>query len=98
MFKRTYLCITPEIFKTLYKIFIRPKLEYASIVWFPYLKSDIIRLEKIQRRATRCVKYLSHLPYMERMRSFGLICLKNKRIRADLIFTWKLLNGVRDFL
>ena len=50
LFKRTYVCITPDIFKIIYKIFIRPKLEYASVVWSPYLKSDILRLENIQRR------------------------------------------------
>ena len=62
----------------------------------PFLKSDILRLGNIQRRATRCVKMLSHLPfqYRERMRRLCFICLENRRSRGDLIFTWKLLSGM----
>jgi hypothetical protein len=35
----------------LYKSFIRPHLEYCSIVWDPYLIGDIEMLEKVQRFA-----------------------------------------------
>ena len=32
---------------------VRPILEYAAPVWYPYLVKDIILLEKVQRRASR---------------------------------------------
>ena len=42
---------------TLYKSFIRPHLEYGSIVWDPYLAGDVDALEKVQRFALRvCLK------------------------------------------
>ena len=64
------------------------------------LKSDILRLENIQRRASKCVRCIAHLPYRERLRSLGFVCLENRRKRADLILTWKLLHGVTscDFI
>ena len=94
LLKRTFICITPAIFRNFYKVFIRPKLEYACSVWSPFLKKDINKLEKVQRRATKCVTCIANLPYRERMRVLGLICLENRRTRADLILTWKILNGV----
>ena len=78
----------------LLKVRVRPKVEYAGVVWSPYLKSDISRLEKVQKRATRCVNCIAHLPYRERLWSLNLICLQIRRKRVDLIYMWKFLNGV----
>ena len=32
---------------------VRPKLEYASAAWDPFLKKDISALERVQRKAVR---------------------------------------------
>ena len=34
-------------------VIVRPILEYAALVWCPFLVKDIVSLEKIQRRALR---------------------------------------------
>lgn len=34
--KRTFACITPDIFKIVYNRLVRPKLEYASQIWSPF--------------------------------------------------------------
>ena len=36
-----------------YKTLVRPLVEYSSSVWSPYTKSNIARLEMVQRRAAR---------------------------------------------
>ena len=33
--------------------YVRPHLEFAELVWNPFLKKDIEKLENIQHRATR---------------------------------------------
>ena len=37
----------------LYKALIRPLLEYAGVVWDPYLVKDIVAVENVQKFALR---------------------------------------------
>ena len=41
--------------KLLYITWVRSRLEYASVVWSPYTKRNIVKLEQIQRRAIRLI-------------------------------------------
>ena len=53
--RNLYNC--PESLKeTAYFSLVRPHLEYASVVWDPYLKKHVMAIEKIQRSAARFVK------------------------------------------
>jgi hypothetical protein len=36
-----------------YKTYVRPKVEYCSVVWDPWQKQQINKIEMIQRRAAR---------------------------------------------
>ena len=49
----------PLLFKTL----VRPQLEYGNIVWGPFNRSDQLLVERVQRRATKLVRDIHHLPY-----------------------------------
>ena len=69
----------------LYKALVRPHLEYCSLVWSPYLKKDILSIEKVQRRLNKMIPSISALTYEERIKRTGLISLENRRLRADLL-------------
>ena len=38
-------------FLTLYKVYVRPHLEYAGVSWTTWLQQDREALERVQRRA-----------------------------------------------
>ena len=82
------------MFLNLYKSLVRPHLEYATVVWSPQYKKDIISIENIQRRATHLIRATSHLSYPERLTNLGLPMLKYRRERADMIQVYKIPNNI----
>ena len=58
MIRRTFSYLDEKILAQLFKVFIRPHLEYCQQVWAPHLVKDIETLEAVQRRATKLVKSL----------------------------------------
>lgn len=77
-----------------FKVYVRPILEYASQVWSPYLLRDIDHLESVQRGFTRSLPGMRHLPYQHRLKSLGLDSLELRRLKADLILTYKIIHGL----
>ena len=53
-------------------------------------------LENVQRRATKIVPEIKDLTYEERLNQLGLFKLSDRRIRGDMIFIYKMLNGMID--
>ena len=85
-----------EIIKLLYVSMVRPHLEYAVQSWSPYLRKDIYLLEQVQRRATRLIPEIRHLPYEERLKALNLTSLEDRRTRGDLIEVFKMVHGIEN--
>ena len=93
---RQFRDLDRKSFPIIYKGFIRLHLEYAIQSWCPYQKGDIEHLEKVQRKATRLffiVKGYRYLPYEKRLRKLGLTTLQTRRLRGDLIETFKIITA-----
>jgi hypothetical protein len=82
-----------ETFKKLYKVYIRPLLEYVNVIWSPHLQRDIDTLERIQSSATKRVAGLRSIPYATRLQMLDLPTLQHRRRRGDLIWTYKILTN-----
>ena len=74
--------------KKLYTSIIRPKLEYAAIIWNPITAKCISMLEKVLRRCLK-VGPLAKLDYPTRLSILELTTLKVRRTRGDLIHLFR---------
>ena len=77
---------------TVFKIYIRPIIEYNSIVWNPSAKCLIDKIENVQRKYSKRIVSISHLSYLERLSILGLEPLEIRRLKNDLIMYYKVLN------
>ena len=91
--RRTFTDLDADVFIRLYKAMVRPHIEYGNQIWYPYLKRQSISIEKVQRRATKLIKSVSHLSYRERLAELKLPSLKHRRLRGDLITTYKMFTN-----
>lgn len=57
-------------------------------------RKEAIIIENVQRRATRLIKEIQHLSYGNRLKYLGLPTLQYRRIRADVVETFKIIKGM----
>jgi hypothetical protein len=96
LIRRTFDYLDKENFKHLYKSLVRPHIEYANVVWAPYLKKHINAIENVQRRATKLVPGMRNLPYHVRLQKLKLPTLVFRRLRGDMIELYKILSNKYD--
>jgi hypothetical protein len=80
----------------MYRIFVRPQLEYATQVWSPHRVGEIAVVERVQHWYTRKMPGLAGLQYEARLRVLGLESLELRRLRADMVFVYKVLRECVD--
>ena len=81
----TFTYIDEDMIKKLITSMIRPRLEYAALLWSPNTKKNIKKLERIQRAATKMPPSLKIFTYEDRLEKLGLTTLEKRRVRGDLI-------------
>ena len=94
MVSRAFTYKTKEVVLKLYKSLVRPHLDYCIQAWRPYKQKDIDLLESIQRRMSRIIPELRHLDYPSRLRILKITTLETRRVRADLLDVFKIINGL----
>ena len=81
-------------FVGLYKLYVRPHLEFASAAWSPWTRADIDVLEKVQKRAIGIISGMGGLDYAERLRALKMDTLEERRRESDMVETYKIMNGL----
>ena len=80
-------------FRLIYKVYIRPHLEFCIQAWSPHFVKDMEVLENVQRAATNLVPGLRKYSYPVRLQKIGITSLVERRVRGDMIEVYKLLTG-----
>ena len=96
MIRVSFACMNKTMFLNLYLALVRPLLEYCVQVWSPYKRKHIKLLERVQKRATKLVPQARNLSYDARLKFLGLTRLVDRRVRGDMIETYKIISGKED--
>ena len=86
-----------EVRRTLYLALVRPHLGYATQIWAPQSIELIVKLERIQRRATKFIlklPYSSNISYKSRLQTLNLIPICYWHELLDLTSFFKLTHGL----
>jgi len=77
-------------------VYVRPLVEYNSIIWSPHLKQDIEAVKSVQRRFTRRLPRFKNFSYAERLERLNLPSLELRRLHCDLLWCYKIRFGHVD--
>jgi len=75
---------------------VRARLEYANSVWYPKRKTDIDKLEQVQKRSTKLIPELSNKPYSDRLKILIYLHLNIDIIEVIWIELFKTNKGMYD--
>ena len=90
--KKSFIALDARTLTLLYKSMVRPHLEYGNVIWGPYYKGDKQLIEKVQKRATKIIPGIRHLPYVQRLKKLKLPSLVYRRRRGDMLETYKIVT------
>jgi len=77
-----------------YIVYVRPLVEYNSIIWSPVTKQDIETVEKVQRRFTKRLHGLRNVSYCDSLNQLKLHTLELRRLHLDFLFCYKVVFGL----
>ena len=84
--------------KRAYTTLVRSLLDYGSIVWDPYLKQDIDKLERVQKQAARFItgdyKSRDEGCVTRMLETLELSSLEQRRSVNRLVFMYKVVEGL----
>ena len=99
--KRSLISRNRFVMINVYKTLVRPHIDYAVQLWnLPAVHgnwNNIMELEDVQRSFTRLVEGIGLLPYKDRLKELQLTTLLERRMRGDIIETFKIISGKVDY-
>ena len=94
---RSFQLLDRSTLPILYKTLFRPHLEYGNIIWGPFNRADRQLVERVQRRATKMIPELRHMPYPLRLKALKVPSLYHWRRRGDMVSVYQLFHSGLNF-
>ena len=91
---RGFVSRDPSVLVKAYKVYVRPILEYCSVVWSPWQIGLINSIESVQRYFTRRLLWPKVMSYSERLAVLELETLELRRLKLDMFYCYKILNNL----
>lgn len=83
------------VLKTLFSFIVRPKLEYASLVWYSHYNFQKLATEKVQSIChLKLAVYIHHVDYNDLLNRPNVISLESRRVSVR--FLKRLVRGGAD--
>ena len=76
-----------------YKTYVRPLLEYGTVIWSPSLIHLITNIESVQRRYTKRLPGFKNLTYADRLIKLKIQSLEQRRLITDLVTCFSIVRG-----
>jgi ribonuclease P/MRP protein subunit RPP40 len=85
-----------NVFLRLYKTYVRPHLEFASVAWSPWLATDIAAIENVQIKVLNMISGMSNKSYPEKLKELNIWSLEKRRVMFDIIQMYKITHKIGD--
>ena len=96
MLLRHFKTREPEPMTTMFNSYVRSRLEYCSLVWNPWRKEDIDKLERVQKNFTSKIVGLEKLNYHQRLKQLGMYSMERRRERYLIINAWQQIENEKE--
>ena len=86
-------------YKKAFVTYVRPVLEANTVVWCPYLKKDVIAVEKVQEKFLKAICRRCNVrtrTYYERLNALDIETLEYRRHKFDVIMVFKIIHELVD--
>ena len=91
---KAFLYQDRKVFLQLYKQFVLCHLEFGVTAWSPWAFGDVDLMERVQKREVNLISGLTGKTYEDKLQEIGLSSRTERRLKYDLVQTYKALNGI----
>ena len=95
--RRSFITRSPKFLANMFKLYVRPHLEYCMEVWNPSYLGDIGKIERVQNRFTRLILGSRLMTHEQRNERLHISSHKERRLRGDMIHTFKNIHNPSMF-
>ena len=95
--RRSFVSRSPDFIGGMYKLYVRPHLEYCVEVWNPQYQGDIIKMEKVQNKMSKLMRLGHRSTPIQRNQALGITSHEMRRLRGDVINMYKHIDNEEMF-
>ncbi|KAF8370700.1 hypothetical protein PRIPAC_77129 [Pristionchus pacificus] len=97
---KCFFSTEPGLYSRAFSTFVRPLLEYGSVVWSPHTVTLANHIEGVQRNFSKRLFIRCRIPYSlypDRIAQLSLPTLEHRRLISDILFLHKSIHGFYSY-